>query len=1083
MLSAFTARPLVELKPRDKSRIESVLAYGDRVLVGLNNGSLRIYRVNEVEVDSDTQLQSRPHTAAAAENTTTNTNGHDANAETDSSSRPPTQNGDASANNGTTGTRTRPGTATKTDTMTKVKQKQTDLLREMEKFSRYKIEQLALIKEAKLLVSLSGGYVSIHDLQTYELQEQLTKTKGAVAFAVTSNIENDSETGVPSIVSRLAVAVKRKILLWSWRDMELDNDTAELTLVSGIKTLTWVSGMRLVAGLGSNFVLVDIETKTVTDLVGPGSIGGLAGQETGRLAGVGVASMSYIGIGGSAPKPLATKLSEGQVLLAKDINTQFIDIDGNSLGRRQIPWSNAPADIGYSYPFLLGLHESSKGVLEVRNPETLSLLQSISLPSANTMHIAQPTISLAHAGKGFLVASDRIIWRMEALGYDSQIDSLVEKGYLDEAISLAGMLEDALLKDKDGRIRAIKLEKAQGLFSLRRYLESMELFAEVSAPPEIVIRLYPRLIAGDLTSINEEESLEGSTTESQGKPQDGQVQADGNHSEETIPVKTLNHTPSMMSFLRRDEGSGSESGSIRGKPTEEARPEKPLTGKDLKLAVRELQAYLADIRRRFQRFLNPDGSLKVDPQTSSTNDEYTDSVMKLLDVSKDEDYDFGEKLREKAKLVDTTLFRVCMYATPSLVSSLFRIANFCDPEVVMEKLEETGRHNDLIHFLYGKKMHRQALELLRKFGQAEPEEETAPELHGPKRMVAYLQHLPPSQIDLILEFSEWPVGEDPELGMEIFLADTENAETLPRQKVLGFLQALDAKLAVRYLEHVIEELNDLTPDLHQRLVVLYLDRLQKHKGDKDEFASEDGYVQWREKFIGMLRSSDQYSPSKILGRLNRDDAEFYEARAILFSKMGQHRQALEIYVFKLEDYVKAEEYCNHLHKTEDTPAPSEPAAEYSALAPSDDEPSIYLTLLSLYLIPPHGYKPQYGPALDILARHGSRLPANSALELIPESLPVHELEFYFKGRMRAANTILNESRITANLLKVQTIKTRAQLLVGEGTDGRSSRSRHVTVTEERVCSVCHKRIGGSVINVYPDNTVIHLGCAKRMSSS
>lgn len=161
-------------------------------------------------------------------------------------------------------------------------------------------------------------------------------------------------------------------------------------------------------------------------------------------------------------------------------------------------------------------------------------------------------------------------------------------------------------------------------------------------------------------------------------------------------------------------------------------------------------------------------------------------------------------------------------------------------------------------------------------------------------------------------------------------------------------------------------------------------------------------------------------------------------------------------------------YCNHLHKTEDTPAPSGAAGEYSTLAPSDDEPSIYLTLLSLYLSPPHGYKPQYGPALDILAKHGSRLPANSALELIPESLPVNELEFYFKGRMRAANTILNESRITANLLKVQTIKTRAQLLVGEGTDRRSSRSRHVTVTEERVCSVCHKRIGGSVINVFPE---------------
>jgi hypothetical protein len=38
------------------------------------------------------------------------------------------------------------------------------------------------------------------------------------------------------------------------------------------------------------------------------------------------------------------------------------------------------------------------------------------------------------------------------------------------------------------------------------------------------------------------------------------------------------------------------------------------------------------------------------------------------------------------------------------------------------------------------------------------------------------------------------------------------------------------------------------------------------------------------------------------------DPEFFEARAILFSKMGQHRQALEIYVFKIEDYDKAEEY-------------------------------------------------------------------------------------------------------------------------------------------------------------------------------
>ena len=370
-----------------------------------------------------------------------------------------------------------------------------DLMREQEKFSKYKIEQLAIVKEANLLLSLSNSHVSMHDLHTYALQETLVKTKGATTFAVTSNIVKDHSTGVPSIVSRLAVAVKRRLLIWSWHDMELASDTNELTLITGIKTLTWATGTKLIVGLSSSYVLVDVESNAVTDIVGPGSIGGAPGQDGGRFGGVGVASMSYIGIAGTAPKPLATRLGEGELLLAKDINTLFIDTDGNSLGRRQIPWSVAPEAIGYSYPYLLAL-QATKGTLEVRNPETLTPLQTISLPHATQLHVSQPNVSLAHAGKGVLVISERSIWRMRALKYDSQIDALVERERFDEAISLLGMLEDALLKDKEGRLREIKMLKAQSLFDQRRFRESLELFTDVSAPPERVIRLYPSLISG-----------------------------------------------------------------------------------------------------------------------------------------------------------------------------------------------------------------------------------------------------------------------------------------------------------------------------------------------------------------------------------------------------------------------------------------------------------------------------------------------------------------------------------------------------------------------------------------------------------
>src|SRR5215469_12299658 len=212
MLSAFAARPIVELKPRDKSKIEAILAYGDRLLVGLNSGALRIYRVNE---PNESFKQTDDHDVAGEQPT----------------------------------------------------DRAVDLLREEEKFSKRPIQQLAIVKEANILVSLSDGYVSIHDLQSYALQEKLERTKGATAFAATSNIIKDPSTGIPSIVSRLAVAVKRKIILWLWQDMELSDDVLEITLVAAVKSLTWATGTKLVAGTDPGFFIADIESQQVADIV------------------------------------------------------------------------------------------------------------------------------------------------------------------------------------------------------------------------------------------------------------------------------------------------------------------------------------------------------------------------------------------------------------------------------------------------------------------------------------------------------------------------------------------------------------------------------------------------------------------------------------------------------------------------------------------------------------------------------------------------------------------------------------------------------------------------------------------------
>ncbi len=182
--------------------------------------------------------------------------------------------------------------------------------------------------------------------------------------------------------------------------------------------------------------------------------------------------------------------------------------------------------------------------------------------------------------------------------------------------------------------------------------------------------------------------------------------------------------------------------------------------------------------------------------------------------------------------------------------------------------------------------------------------------------------------------------------------------------------------------------------------------------------------------------------------------------------------------------------------TQDHPdkASSATGAATGAGPSSSAAPSIYHTLLSLYLTPPPPHERQLAPALDLLSRHGSRLPASSTMQLIPDGLPVAELLSYFRGRMRAANSVVNESRIEKGLRQTAMLEAQASLLLGSGGLGGfgglgmgsappAGRNRRVVVSEERVCGVCHKRLGGSVVAALPDNTVVHYGCLNRAAAA
>lgn len=811
---------------------------GDRVFVGLNSGSLRIYRVNDLHPPPEPVNGSNHTKPQGADEPNDDANHH--------------------------------------HHQQAARQKPTDLLREVEKFSTRAIEQLAIIKEANTLVSLSNYHVSLHDLQTHELIETLSRTKNASCFAVTSNIIKDPTTGIPEIISRLAVAVKRRLLLWSWHASELSPDVTEVLLSETIRTLTWANATKIVCGMNGGYSLVNVVDGDIVEIGSSGGFGGPGGPQGGRFGSVSTAGMGYMGLGGYIPKPLSARLAEGELLLAKDINTQFITDEGKPLDKAQIPWHTAPESIGYSYPYILALQSPTKGTLDVRNPDTLSLLQTISLPGAAQLHFAPPNVSLAHAGKGFHISSERCVWKMGAADYDSQVQELVDGGHYDEAISVLNMLEGALLQNKTEFLRETKMLKAEVLFKQKKYRASLDLFNEedVHAPPERVLRLYPPLIAGELSAEAQTQEAEESEDDVPAAPKDAEEEpaAPEPETDPSSPSKggggfvsmfmgrskVLSDTASVKSTKKDTADSSDEAASVKAQP----QGDKPLEGKDLKNAVLELNSYLAGTRARLQRVIDPStGHLK--PRENKTT---SDALRRFLSTAAGDDVEekeLEEQVRRTFSLVDTTLFRAYMFSHPSLAGSLFRIPNFCDPGVVGEKLLASSRFNELVDFFHGKKLHGRALALLRKFGERGEADEEAPGLHGPRRTVAYLQSLPPGEIELVFEYAEWVLKADPDLAMEVFVGDTENAESLPRDRVAAYLAGIDPALEERYLSHVISELNDLTPEFHNRLVELMVERLKREPRG-------EGWDGVMERFIAFLRSSRQYSLSRAFGMVPRD---------------------------------------------------------------------------------------------------------------------------------------------------------------------------------------------------------------------
>ncbi|KAL7310879.1 Vacuolar morphogenesis protein 6 [Mucor circinelloides] len=916
------------------TRIESIFAHGDRLLIGTGVGQLLVYDTKEPLFADDNQVP------------------------------------------------------------------EVTLVQTIKQFSKKPIEQLDIIKEIDVLVSLSDGLVSLHDLRTFELRMALGKTKGANLFAIQTMVEMSPEEQIPVLTTRLAVAVRKKLFVFVWKDTEFF-ETKELNIPDRIKTMSWVGTTKICLGFSTEYALMDVEQGQLTELFAPTGVAADAGPMST------LNSLYNMSIGARGGKPMITKIPNNEMLLARDHVSIFLGLDGTPTRKVGIEWSGTPEQIGYSYPYVIAILPKH---VEVRNIQTLTLVQQIDL--ANTKFLNQ--------GKLVYVASTSQIYRLTPFSFSVQIDQLVEKQEYKEAVSLLDQIDAVLVENKEKKLNTIRTAYAHDLFRCGEYDTALGLFQELDTPAAEVIRLYPEMISGSLAAKHHDQ--------------------DEDQVEEDLPEDSELLSPgSKKSTVFNDDSSrpSSRAASIRSKATTIASHQShhlkkketvPLTGLNLRDAVSYLIRYLTDKRQKLARRLNNSGSLKSDG-SSNTGD--------------------GDDLLYQASLVDTSLLKSYMMTNDALVGPLLRVQNHCDVEECENILMDKKKYKELVDLYNCKGLHARALDLLEKLGK-QPD---GP-LRGVLPTIRYLQKLGLDHFDLVLQYSRWVLEKDPKHGMDIFIDDLTEVETFPREKVLHHLESISSDLAIQYLEYIIEELHDESTEFHNRLVIAYLDKINSDKQGVDK---ENAIANVRSRLISFLTDSSCYKAEKILSRLPIDD--LFEERAILLSRIGQHDQALDIYVYKLENYVMAEEYCTKVYQED--PVKGE---------------KMYLTLLKVYLQPPSNQqKPLIEPALDLLAHHGSHIDASQVLAILPSSTRLFGLFPFFEKYIRETNKNRNMDLVVKNLLKAEQIQVEEQLMF--------YRSRAVKITEDRMCPQCNKRIGNSVFAVFPNGVVVHYSCKEKIEQT
>ncbi|XP_005158975.1 vam6/Vps39-like protein isoform X2 [Danio rerio] len=314
-----------------------------------------------------------------------------------------------------------------------------------------KIQQLFVVSQYKILVSLLENNIHVHDLLTFQQITVVSKAKGATLFAC----DLQSESGEAKL--RMCVAVKRKIQLYYWKDREFHELQGDVTAPDIPKSMAWCEN-SICVGFKRDYYLIRMD--------GRGSIKELF--PTGKQL-----------------EPLVAPLADGKVAVGQDDLTVVLNEEGVCTQKCALNWTDIPVAMEHQPPYIIAVLPR---YVEIRTVEPRLLVQSVELQ--------RPRFITSAGSNVVYVASNHFVWRLVPVSIASQIRQLLQDKQFELALQLAKMKDDSDT-DKRQQIHHIQNLFAFNLFCQKRFDDSMQGFAKLGTDPTHVIGLYPDLLPSD----------------------------------------------------------------------------------------------------------------------------------------------------------------------------------------------------------------------------------------------------------------------------------------------------------------------------------------------------------------------------------------------------------------------------------------------------------------------------------------------------------------------------------------------------------------------------------------------------------